>query len=77
MTIPHFQKAVVLARRPKGNPVAEDFAVVDFPVRRAQESEVLIRNQYLSMDAGFRKWMNAGSSDEHLPEMPPGGPVHP
>lgn len=75
MTTPNTQKAVVLARRPKGNPVAEDFNVVDCPVVHANEGEVLIRNQYLSMDAGFRKWMNEGSGDEYLPEMPLGEPV--
>jgi NADPH-dependent curcumin reductase CurA len=75
MNLPDTQTAVALARRPNGNPIKEDFAVVERLVCEPAEGEVLIRNQYFPIDAGFRKWMNEGSGDEYLPEMPLGEPV--
>ncbi|MFT6006509.1 MAG: NADPH-dependent curcumin reductase CurA [Pseudoalteromonas tetraodonis] len=72
---PSSQKAVVLARRPSGNPIADDFAVVEMPVEHPAAGQILVRNKYFSIDAGFRHWMNQGSSDEYLPEMPLGEPV--
>ena len=36
---------------------------------------MLIQNLYASLDAGFRHWMDEGSTDHVLPEMPIGEPV--
>ena len=68
-------RAIVLARRPNGAPVPEDFALVERELRTPAEGEVVIRNLYASLDAGFRHWMDEGSSDHVLPEMPIGEPV--
>lgn len=68
-------RAVVLAARPNGMPVPSDFAVVERPLRQPRAGEVLIQNLYASLDAGFRHWMDEGSSDHILPEMPIGEPV--
>jgi NADPH-dependent curcumin reductase CurA len=37
--------------------------------------QFLVRNEYFSLDAGFRKWMSAGTSDNYLAEMPLGKAV--
>lgn len=66
---------VLLKRRPQGAPVAEDFEVVHAPVPTVQPGEALIENHYISLDAGFRNWMDEDAGDEVLPAMPIGAPV--
>ncbi len=68
-------RSVVLARRPQGSPRPDDFAVVTNAMRPANDGEVVIQNLYASLDAGFRNWMDEGSTDHILPEMPIGAPV--
>lgn len=68
-------RSVVLARRPQGSPQPDDFAVVSIPMRAANDGEVVLQNLYVSLDAGFRHWMDEGSTDHILPEMPLGAPV--
>ena len=62
--------SVVLARRPAGNPVEADFAVMSESLPVIPEGSFLTRNDYVSLDAGFRNWMNEDSGDEILPAMP-------
>ena len=66
---------VLLARRPKGRPVPEDFDVVERPVPEPGEGEALLQNLYISLDAGFRNWMDEGAGDDVLPAMEIGAPV--
>jgi NADPH-dependent curcumin reductase CurA len=66
---------VVLARRPAGNPVEADFAVMSESLPEIPEGCFLTRNDYVSLDAGFRNWMNEDSGDEILPAMPLQAPV--
>lgn len=66
---------VVLARRPQGKPVAEDFAVAVTELPALAEGEALVKNLHVSMDAGFRNWMDEGSGDNVLPAMPLGQAV--
>ncbi len=68
-------QSVVLARRPDGNPVDTDFAVKEAELAPLAEGEFLCRNHFVSLDAGFRKWMNEGAGDEVLPAMELGEPV--
>ncbi len=67
--------SVVLARRPDGNPVEDDFRVESAPLPPLADGEFLCRNHFVSLDAGFRKWMNEGAGDEVLPAMALGEPV--
>lgn len=67
--------AVVLARRPDGNPVPEDFRVEEQPWVELAEGQFRCRNHYVSLDAGFRNWMNEDSGDDVLPAMALGAPV--
>jgi NADPH-dependent curcumin reductase CurA len=68
-------KQVLLARRPSGAPVPQDFEVVEREVRSPGEGEALLENLYVSVDAGFRNWMDEGAGDEVLPAMKLGDPV--
>lgn len=66
---------VVLAARPQGAPQPSDFRVVERPIPELADGEVLIENLFISLDAGFRHWMDEGSGDHVLPEMQIDEPV--
>ncbi|MBT3311107.1 MAG: NADP-dependent oxidoreductase [Desulfobacterales bacterium] len=68
-------KQIVLARRPRGNPVPDDFRLQESLLCEPVDGELLVENIYLSMDAGFLHWMSEGSSDEYLSEMGIDAPV--
>ncbi len=66
---------VLLARRPNGAPIAEDFEIRTQPVAPIAPGEALIENHYVSLDAGFRNWMDEDAGDDVLPAMAIGAPV--
>ena len=66
---------VLLARRPNGAPISEDFEVRTQPVAPIASGEALIENHYVSLDAGFRNWMDEDAGDDVLPAMAIGAPV--
>ena len=68
-------QSVILARRPKGNPVEADFAIEVTPLPEVEKGYFLTRNDFISLDAGFRNWMNEDSGDEVLPAMALNEPV--
>ena len=68
-------QSVVLARRPNGNPVEADFALAEAPIPEVREGTFLTRNDFVSLDAGFRNWMNEDAGDEILPAMALNAPV--
>ena len=51
-----------LARRPSGEAQPEDFALTEDPIPTPGDSEVLVRNHYLSVDPSSRTHWNAGQS---------------
>jgi NADPH-dependent curcumin reductase CurA len=51
-----------LRRRPQGEPVPDDVALVDVEVPTPGPGEVLVRNHYLSVDPYMRGRMNAAKS---------------
>src|SRR2546430_8045913 len=55
-------RRIVLARRPKGAPSAEDFRLESEPVPVAGPNQVLLRTRYLSLDPYMRGRMNEGRS---------------
>lgn len=62
-----------LARRPKGMPVPEDFALVTEPVPVPLAGGFVVRNQYASLDPAQRGWMDDVPS--YMPPIPLGDPV--
>ena len=55
-------RCIVLARRPQGVPVPEDFRLETHPVPAAGPAAVLLRTRYLSLDPYMRGRMNEGPS---------------
>ena len=55
-------RRIVLARRPQGAPVPEDFRLERHPVPGAGTAGVLLRTRYLSLDPYMRGRMNEGPS---------------
>lgn len=60
--MPIVSRAVHLVRRPEGEPVAEDFAVREITVPDPGPGEVVVENDFLSVDPGQRGLMKGGSS---------------
>ncbi|MBC7433769.1 MAG: NADP-dependent oxidoreductase [Rubritepida sp.] len=54
--------AVLLARRPVGAPLPDDFTLVEQPVPVPSEGEVLVRNRFLSLDPYMRGRMSDAKS---------------
>ena len=67
--------SVLLARRPDGNPVPADFSLRTDSLPEIRAGQALIKNHFVSLDAGFRNWMNEGAGDDVLPAMPLNEPV--
>jgi len=68
--------SVLLARRPQGNPQPEDFKLETSELPAQLEAgQLLLKNHFVSLDAGFRNWMDEGAGDEVLPAMPIDAPV--
>ncbi|OYU33555.1 NADP-dependent oxidoreductase [Novosphingobium sp. PASSN1] len=63
----------LLARRPNGAPVAEDFSLVSEALPELADGQFLIRNHYASLDPAMRGWMDDAPS--YMPPIPLGTPV--
>ncbi len=63
----------LLARRPQGEPVAEDFALVEEEVPVPPRGGILVRNHYASLDPAQRGWMD--DAESYMPPIPLGAPV--
>ena len=68
-------RQVVLASRPDGAPVEANFRVEENPIPPLTDGQFRLENLYVSLDAGFRNWMDEGSGDDVLPAMALGAPV--
>lgn len=53
----------------------EDFRVVESEIPSPGPGEALLKNLYVSLDAGFRNWMDEGAGDDVLPAMQLDQPV--
>jgi hypothetical protein len=56
---PARNRAVRLKSRPSGIPQAEHFEIVAAPVPDLRDGEVLVRNDFLSVDPAMRGWVSA------------------
>jgi NADPH-dependent curcumin reductase CurA len=63
----------LLARRPHGLPVPEDFALVEAPVPASPPGGFVVRNHYCSLDPAQRGWMDVAPS--YMPPIALGDPV--
>ncbi|TCJ00345.1 NADP-dependent oxidoreductase [Aeromicrobium sp. IC_218] len=61
-TLPQTFDRIVLARRPHGEPVADDFETQTLPLPEPADGEVLLRTVYLSLDPYVRGRMSDAKS---------------
>ncbi len=52
----------LLAKRPVGAATRETFTYQEVPVGEPGANQILVRNEYLSLDPAMRGWMNEGKS---------------
>lgn len=64
---------IQLLRRPTGLPTPDDFALREVPLPALQEGEVLVTNQWLSVDPYMRGRMSEAKS--YVPPFPLNGPL--
>lgn len=64
---------LVLRRRPRGVPTEDDIQLHPGTIRPPADGEVVVRNQYLSLDPAQRDWMNDAVS--YLPPIGIGEPI--
>lgn len=64
---------LVLSKRPQGVPTRDDIQLREGSVRSPEAGEVVVRNQYLSLDPAQRDWMNDAVS--YLPPIGIGEPI--
>jgi NADPH-dependent curcumin reductase len=53
---------LLLVSRPMGVPKEANFAVQNTPIKPLNDGEVLVKNQFLSIDPAMRSWMAEGKS---------------
>src|SRR5438876_8518781 len=71
-------RQILLASRPTGEPVAENFRLVETPVAPLADGQVLVRHHYLSLDPYMRGRMNDAKSyaqPQPLDQVMQGGTV--
>jgi NADPH-dependent curcumin reductase CurA len=55
-------KKILLARRPQGMVQAGDFSMVEEPLPDVKDGQLLVHNQFISLDPAMRGWMNEGTT---------------
>lgn len=60
--LPTTNRRVVLKSRPVGIPQAAHFALETAPLPPLREGELLVRNDFLSVDPAMRGWVNAAAN---------------
>ncbi|HEY3139712.1 MAG TPA: NADP-dependent oxidoreductase [Acidimicrobiales bacterium] len=66
-------EAVVLRRRPTGLLSADDVEHVELPMPRAEPGQLVVRTEWLGIDATVRSWLNSGEG--YLPPVEIGAVV--
>jgi NADPH-dependent curcumin reductase CurA len=59
---PTQNRQVILKSRPVGIPQADHFEIVDTPLPELKPGELLVRNDFLSVDPAMRGWVNAAAN---------------
>jgi NADPH-dependent curcumin reductase CurA len=61
-SVPASNRQVVLASRPVGIPQAGHFEIVSRELPPLQEGQLLVRNEFLSVEPAMRGWVNAAAN---------------
>ncbi|MBT6144289.1 MAG: NADP-dependent oxidoreductase [Gemmatimonadetes bacterium] len=62
MSSGEISRRIVLAKRPSGLPLETDFRLEETPIPSPADGQILVRNQFLSVDPYMRGRMNEGAS---------------
>ncbi|MEZ5656421.1 MAG: NADP-dependent oxidoreductase [Sphingobium sp.] len=65
-------RQILLASRPSGVPVPDNFRLAESEVRELEEGEILIENQVFAIDPAIRGMLD-DKDDSYLPAVPLGG----
>jgi NADPH-dependent curcumin reductase len=57
--MPSVNRQVLLKSRPAGIPQAENFEIVERPVPALADRQILVRNEFLSVEPAMRGWVSA------------------
>ena len=60
--LPRKNRQVILKSRPVGIPQAEHFELTSAPLPELNGGELLVRNEFLSVDPAMRGWVNAAAN---------------
>lgn len=60
--LPRTNRQVILKSRPSGIPQAQDFELLSTALPELGPGEVLVRNEFLSVDPAMRGWVNAAAN---------------
>jgi NADPH-dependent curcumin reductase len=60
--LPSTNRQVRLKSRPNGIPEAHHFEIVAAPLHEPREREIVVRNEFLSVDPAMRGWVNAAAN---------------
>lgn len=63
----------LLKRRPQGEPVPDDFELINEDIPALADGQFLIRNHYASLDPAMRGWMD--DAESYMPPIPLGATV--
>jgi NADPH-dependent curcumin reductase CurA len=63
----------LLVRRPHGDPVPEDFELIEEAIPEPTDGDFVVRNHFASLDPAQRGWMDDAPS--YMPPIPLGEPV--
>ncbi len=66
-------KRVILSDRPKGVPLAEHFTVDEVAVPELADNELIVKNEFWSVDPAMRGWAN--DAPNYLPPVEIGSPM--
>ena len=68
-------QVIELAERPNGIPSKSNFHLKDIDMPEITEGQVLLKNLYISVDAGMRGFMDKGSNDNTGQKFEIGKPI--
>jgi NADPH-dependent curcumin reductase CurA len=63
----------LLVRRPHGDPLPDDFSLVEEPIPAPPAGGLVVRNRFASLDPAQRGWMD--DAESYMPPIPLGDPV--
>jgi NADPH-dependent curcumin reductase len=68
MNLPKKNKQFLLKSRPNGVPSRQNYELVESEIKPLKEGDILMHNDYISLDPAIRGWMSA-AEDSYMPPI--------